>query len=149
MDSLKSAEHESVPVPTGRREAPRARLHAIATLETTTGAVSAILRNLSCTGAMLEGSRLPRMNRTAILKSGDVEVMGLVVWEEEGRCGFHFFDPLSLDVVVGESRRRPSAAADIAPKFEVAGLTDSISLDDWLRTKARAERRSRGFRSFS
>jgi hypothetical protein len=147
--AFKTDTPESVQAPIGRRAAARARLQANATLETTTGVASAVLRNLSCTGAMLEGRHLPKTNRTAILRSGDVEVMGVVVWAEEGRCGLHFFDPLSNEAVVREARKPPAAVADDVPKFEVAGISDVITLDDWLKAKARAQRGSRSFRSFS
>jgi hypothetical protein len=135
--AIDGIEQEGTPAAIGRRGAPRARVQTRATLETTTGVVSAILRNISCSGAMLEGSRLPKANRTAILRSGDVEVMGYVVWEEEDRCGFLFFDPLSHDTVVREARRQAAIASETMPKFEVAGISDTITVDDWLKTKAR------------
>lgn len=134
----------------GRRGAARARLQANASLETTTGKVPVIVRNLSCSGAMIEGSNLPALNRTALLKRGRIEALGTVVWQEGGRCGFQFYDDLPHDAVVAEARKPPEPPRRPAPTYwSPSGMADVVSVDDWQKAKARAEREYRGLRGFS
>lgn len=134
----------------GRRQAPRARVQVNAILETTTGAMQVVIRNLSRTGAMLEGSNLPKANREAFLKRGEIDAMGVVVWSQGDRCGFQFFDPITDGTVVDLARTPPEpvAASPLGPDL-AAGVSDVISVDDWRFMKDRSDHPYRPFRGFS
>lgn len=132
----------------GRRGASRARVQLNAALETTTEEVPVVLRNLSCTGAMLEGKNLPTVNRTAVLKRGGVEAMGVVVWHAGDRCGFHFFDPISHKLVVEEARRAPEAPAKVE-KFHWTTCNNAVTAEQWRKAQEEARRERSGLKGFS
>lgn len=135
---------------TGRRGAARARVQLNAVLETTTGAIPIVIRNLSCTGAMLEGPNLPKPNREAILKRGQIDAIGVVVWSKGDRCGFHFFDPIAEATVVHLARTPPEPAPGSLPQHDLgAGVAEVITVDDWRFMKERCDHPYRPFRGFS
>ena len=148
MATLPDAIVETSTRPIGRRGAPRARLHLNAVAETTTEEVRVVVRNLSCTGAMLEGRKLPAVNRTAVLKRESVEAIGIVVWQEENRCGFHFFEPISHDEVVALSRRRPEAPVQPDP-FHWSLGSNVVTAEEWRQAQEAARRERISLRSFS
>jgi hypothetical protein len=132
----------------GRRGASRARLQLNASLETTTGATPIVIRNLSCTGALLEGSRLPRVNRTAVLKRDGIDAMGIVVWQEENRCGFLFFDPVSHEQVVEAAASPPEAPVRSDPlHWELS--EPAVTAEDWRKAQQAILRQRSGLRGFS
>jgi len=48
------------------------------------------LADISQTGAMLRGSRLPPTGSTALLKAGPLQVLCTVVWVKGEQCGVRF-----------------------------------------------------------
>jgi hypothetical protein len=121
----------------GRRAAPRARLHAQATLQSIARDVRVILRNLSCTGAMVEGDDLPRAERTVLFMRDSIEEMATVIWSENGRCGLEFFDPICHDEVVRQSRSLPERQeARPVPYYWRAELKEErLSVEEWRTAK--------------
>jgi hypothetical protein len=132
----------------GRRGASRARLQLNASLETTTGATPVVLRNLSCTGAMLQGRSLPKVNRTAVLKRHGIDAMGIVVWQEEDRCGFLFFDPISYELVV-ETAAAPPEATVRTDTMHWSVSNKVVTAEDWRKAQQAALRQRSGLRGFS
>jgi hypothetical protein len=122
--------------PIGRRTAPRARLHANATLVTTTGKIPVLLRNLSCTGAMAEGANLPSQGRDILLQRGDLEVLAAVVWSTGHQCGLSFYDPVAHDLVVSEARKPPEDATRPVSRWDPIGIDDVRNSDDWSKVQA-------------
>lgn len=122
----------------GRRGAPRARLQANAALQSVTCEIPVILRNLSCTGAMVQARDLPKPGRTVLLKRGSIEALATVVWSENGRCGLEFFDPLSSDEVVREARTPPEpVSSPPAPYYWRSALPEEgISAEEWEAARA-------------
>jgi len=86
--------------PTGRRIAARARVQLPAVLETLSGTSRATLRNLSCTGALVEVSPLLNVGSDVVLNCGSVEAFGTVVWARMRWCGIAFDEPLNQATVV-------------------------------------------------
>jgi hypothetical protein len=128
-------------IKTGRRSAPRARLQALAKLETTSGTLQVRLVNLSCTGAKVEVDRLVPLKRTVILKRGDIEAYAQVVWSNETSCGLEFFDPIPHDLVVAEARKSPEPPPKTEPSFWLeGGMREQLSPAEWRAAKAWAER---------
>ena len=73
-----------------RRVAPRTNLMLAASIEA--GALNAPvrIRNLSETGAAIEGPALPHIGASFTLRRLDVAIAGVVMWVTGGRCGVHF-----------------------------------------------------------
>lgn len=121
----------------GRRAAARARLQASATLQSIARDTRVMVRNLSCTGAMVEGDDLPRAGRTVLFKRDGIEEMATIVWSEGGRCGLEFFEPISHDEVVRQSRSLPERPeAKPAPYYWRAGREEGLSVEEWCNAKA-------------
>lgn len=121
----------------GRRAASRARLHAAATLQSVARDTRVMVRNLSCTGAMVEGDNLPRPGRTVLFKREAIEEMATVVWSENGRCGIEFFDPISHEEVVRQSRSLPDRREEKpAPYYWREGRDERLTVEEWHNTKA-------------
>jgi hypothetical protein len=120
----------------GRRAAPRARLHAVATLQSVARDMRVLVRNLSCTGAMVEGEDLPPLGRTVLFKRGPIEEMATIVWLENGRCGLEFFDPVSHDEVVRQSRSLPERQEERpTPYYWRAQREEGLSVEEWNTAK--------------
>jgi hypothetical protein len=69
-----------------------------------------IIRDLSLSGAQLEGSTLPHLGGLLILKRGALEAAGRIAWREGNRAGLRFELPLSAEdlfALVDRARRRP------------------------------------------
>lgn len=129
----------------GRRESQRARLHLTAMLEGTTRSYRVLLRNLSSTGAMVEGMDIPPAGRVVALKRPGLDVLGTVVWAREGCCGLHFDEPLPTDDVISLARSAPEArAADPMRFYQRPGTEgDRLSPEEWAWAKAYANRQRR------
>ena len=121
----------------GRRAASRARLQASATLQSIARDSRVTVRNLSCTGAMVEGDDLPLPGRTVLFKRDGIEEMATIVWSENGRCGLEFFDPISHDEVVRQSRALPERPEPKpAPYYWREGREERLSVEEWHEAKA-------------
>jgi hypothetical protein len=121
----------------GRRRASRARLQVSATLQSIARDTRVIVRNLSCTGAMVEGDDLPRAGRSVLFKRGGIEEMAAVVWSEDGRCGLEFFEPIAHDEVVRQSRSLPERPeARPAPYYWRESRDEGLSVEEWHNAKA-------------
>lgn len=72
------------------RASPRTNLLLAATVEVAGRAIPVRIRNLSETGAMLEGAGLPDAGMPLVLKRGDLQVLATVAWAAGGRRGVRF-----------------------------------------------------------
>jgi hypothetical protein len=84
-----------------KRGNPRTNLLLVATLEAGRSLASVRIRNLSETGALVEGDRLPSSGTAIVLKRGDLEVGGRVAWTAGSRCGLYFDDSIPVRLWVG------------------------------------------------
>lgn len=102
----------------GRRAAARARISLPATIDLIGGTASAKLLNLSSLGAMLAGADLPAAGHDVILKCGQLEIFGAVVWRDSGRCGITFDEPVDEKTVIrlrwdGDEAARRGVTPDV------------------------------------
>ena len=81
----------------GRRSAARREGPLIAVLTTLKGSHSAVLADISATGARLRAAQLPDMGEVLTLRIDAVEAFGAVIWVEAGECGIAFDRPLAPD----------------------------------------------------
>jgi hypothetical protein len=87
----------SPPAVDGQARQPRKNLLLAATIEA--GALSAPvrIRNLSETGALIDGAALPDVGTELTLRRLEIEIGATVVWRTGGRCGIRFTGNVSVD----------------------------------------------------
>lgn len=98
---------EAVPVIDQHARMPRKNLLLAASIEA--GALSAPvrIRNLSETGALIEGAALPEIGAELTLRRLEIEIGATVVWRAGGRCGIRFTGNVCVDDwAIG--KRRPA-----------------------------------------
>lgn len=86
--SIAMPTNPSVPGPVAR--APRKNLLLAATIEAGTLSATVRIRNLSASGAMLDGVALPNIGTRLVLRRSVIEMPATVVWQAAGRCGVQF-----------------------------------------------------------
>jgi hypothetical protein len=70
--------------------APRTNLFLAATIEAGALATAVRIRNLSTTGAMLDGPAFPRIGKTLTLRRSELDIGATVMWHTGSRCGIRF-----------------------------------------------------------
>ena len=98
--------------PEVRRE-PRYSLLLCVKLLTARGAIPAKLRDLSLTGAQVEGYDLPPEGSSLFLVRGDLELSARVAWRGDNRAGLEFHIPLTEAQLLAEVN--PSAPVPSNP----------------------------------
>jgi len=73
---------------------PRRKTAFNGTLETLSAKYPVAVRNISCTGAMVEGETVPPPGRDLILTAWNLEFFCSLVWSDGRRCGLCFDEPL-------------------------------------------------------
>ena len=84
----------------GRRAKPRARVALTATIECLSGQRRVLLRDVSETGALIEGTDLPGLGTDLIVRCGDIDVLATVVRVERNKCGLAFDEPANNQQIV-------------------------------------------------
>lgn len=79
------------------RSLPRTRLFLSATLCAVGFKAAIRVRDLSASGARIEGVRLPATGVAAQLNRGMLTASGSIVWRDSKGCGIRFDEPLDLD----------------------------------------------------
>lgn len=80
----------------------RSNVFLSATLLAAGGTLPVRIRNISPTGALLDGATLPPEGTVIHLRRGSLTVGGEVVWQKDGLCGLRF----DAEVVVNDWVRR-------------------------------------------
>lgn len=112
-----------------RGRAERRQLFFAATLEFEAGSTLVRVRNLSATGALVEGHGLPDVGEPIRLLRGPLCTTGTTAWTTPGRAGLSFDRPLDLAAwMTGRT-----AVHGAAP---VATLSRSEALADLARLQA-------------
>jgi hypothetical protein len=70
--------------------APRTNLLLAATIEAGALKAPVRIRNMSASGAMIEGAAFPEIGAPLILRRLEVGIGGTVIWRAAGRCGIRF-----------------------------------------------------------
>ena len=78
-----------------QRRSPRYRVLLIARLVTTCSERIVKLRDISASGAMIEGPRVPPVGTDILLQRGSLEVFGKIVWVSKMQAGIEFDEPLT------------------------------------------------------
>lgn len=88
-----------------RPRAARKNLFLSATIESGDLKVPVRIRNLSETGAMIDGAALPEIGATLILRRLEIEIGATTVWRMAGRAGIRFDGTASVDEWVAGVRQ--------------------------------------------
>ena len=72
------------------RRQPRSNIFVMATLASGSGSNPVKVRNLSSSGAMVEGASLPSIGQNVTLRRGSLHADAVIVWCGNGRAGLHF-----------------------------------------------------------
>jgi hypothetical protein len=91
----------------------RFRVLLSASLITTTNEFMVKLRDLSCTGAMVEGMRLPPAGTDLILKRGGLEIFAAVAWSEGRHAGLTFEEAISETELLSQIHQAPAQNAAV------------------------------------
>jgi len=110
------------------RASPRTNLLLAATVEAGGLTVPVRIRNLSETGALLEGAGLPDAGVALVLKRGELQVSAVVAWAAGGRRGVKFDGPTPVSAWTG-GKPRP---------LDCTGLRNQRRVDA-IQAEARAE----------
>ena len=110
--------------------APRKNLLLSATIEAGSLKAPVRIRNLSESGAMIEGAALPDLGSTLILRRSEVEIGARVVWLTGGRCGIQFDGTASIEEWVGGvlQARRPGAGGQARIDAIQAAIRSGVPL---------------------
>lgn len=96
----------------GQRGEPRYSVLLTGTAITASGSLDVLIRNLSLSGALIQGPWLPALGTLLILRKGALEVSARIAWREGNRAGLRFDQPLAADqlyALVDRNRIRPVA----------------------------------------
>ena len=110
------------------RAAPRTNLLLAATAEVGGRDLAVRIRNLSETGAMLEGAGLPEAGIPLVVKRGDLQVAATVAWASGARRGVRFAGPTPVNEWTGGKPRA----------IDCTGLRDQRRVDA-IQADARAD----------
>jgi hypothetical protein len=83
----------------GRRAVPRTAAPLVAELSTVHARHSAILVDLSRTGARLRGGPFPDEGEGVTFATEKIELAGEIIWVEGDQCGVEFGTPLATNEV--------------------------------------------------
>lgn len=78
------------------RRAERTHLFVVATLYFGQASTPVRVRNLSMTGALIEGADLPPVGTEIVLRRGNLEAAGTAIWSDSGRAGLSFYWPVAV-----------------------------------------------------
>jgi hypothetical protein len=111
------------------RTSPRTNLLLAANAEVGGRILPVRIRNLSETGAMLEGAGLPDAGMKLVLARGDLHVAAVVAWAAGGRRGVRFDGPTPVHEWTGAAKPKP---------LDCTGLRDQRRVDA-IQAEARNE----------
>jgi hypothetical protein len=98
----------------GRRE-PRYSLLLCVKLLTSRGMIPARLRDLSLSGALIEGLALPPPGSALFLVRGHLEISARVAWRNGDRAGLEFHVPLTEAQLLAEVNPSSRVSLSAAP----------------------------------
>ncbi len=115
----------------GRRSADRSQSVLPALVTTISGSRSAVVLDVSSTGARVRGVKLPREGSYMKFKVEGTEVYATVQWCAGELRGLAFDTVLTVQQI-GQMRRKAEHA-----QFSEASITDRLALQEWAHGVAR------------
>jgi len=99
LDRRNAARRED-PQLRGRRAQGRASILLGGSLEAINGRERIDLLEVSLAGARIKGRNLPEVGRNVILKCGQIDAFGTIVWASSNRRGIAFDEPISTAALI-------------------------------------------------
>lgn len=103
------------------RSSPRSNMFLAAVLAAAGSPVPVKIRNMSITGALVEGATLPEARSQVRLIRGSLSVAAQVAWAAEGRCGLRFSSLVSIREWLAPPSNREQKRVDEAVRLVKAG----------------------------
>jgi hypothetical protein len=92
----------------------RTHLFVLATLYTSSSSGAVHIRNMSSTGALVEGAGLPEAGTMVTVKRGRLQASGQVVWRQDRRAGINFSSYLHVSEWMSRQVSAPQLQVDQA-----------------------------------
>lgn len=135
------------------RAATRTHLFVVAMLSCADAQSPVRLRNLSATGALIEGSALPAVGSVVTVRRGGLSVTGILAWRSQNQAGLAFKSNIvvtawlpksaaskqsAIDHVMFEAKNRPGGLGELSQsnflrpdpagvQFELAALRNDLA----------------------
>ena len=94
------------------RAAPRSSMYLAAVMSDGRPPLDVRIRNMSRTGALVEGLGLPPVASTVRLSRGSLAIAGRIVWSNENRCGVQFNHDVEVDKWLSPALNRKRQRVD-------------------------------------
>lgn len=109
------------------RKAPRTNLFVLAAISggTYTGPVK--IRNLSLTGALIEGPELPATGTNVTLRRGELATSGVIVWRAEGKAGLKTDSQVDVSAWMPGGRGHQNSIDHVVEKIRTEAALDIIA----------------------
>ena len=104
------------------RRNSRFRVMLSAKLVTTTDEHPVTLRDLSATGALAEGKRLPPSGKDVVVRRGALEAFARVVWNDGLRCGLEFDEQIPDRELLDHLNWQPERPKPTVPRLRRPSL---------------------------
>ena len=95
-----SPNDRSEPTRPNRVRSPRRRVVVDGTFQALTGTFRIAIRNLSCTGALIQCGQTLQVGKEGVLQGANIDQFCRIVWTDGSLYGLQFDEPLSMDVVL-------------------------------------------------
>lgn len=118
-DSLGGSSGQPTPRP------QRKNLMLSASIESAGIQAAVRIRNLSETGAMLDGPALPEPGARLVLRRAEIETGATVIWRQGARCGVHF-DAIAACVDEWVTGKRPASFAGKQGQARVDAIQSAV-----------------------
>jgi hypothetical protein len=120
------------------RASPRTNLLLAATAEVGGRSLPVRIRNLSETGALLEGAGLPDAGMKLVLARGDLHVSAVVAWAAGGRRGVRFDGPTPVHEWTGGTKPKPLDCTGLRDQRRVGAIQAEARADAQIGSALRA-----------
>ncbi len=107
---------------------PRSQLFLSAMIHSDNISAAIRLRDLSASGARVEGATLPAIGATATIRRGSLHASGTIVWRDRKGGGLHFESPLALDEWMPKQASRDQTAVDDMVELVRSGRAEVLPL---------------------
>ena len=108
-----------------RRASRRSNLLLVAEIEYDGLIAQVRIRNVSDTGAMVEGPQVPKAGTRLWLKRGTLKVRASVAWADRGKAGLHFDEQLPVEIWAG-GKPKPAEPAGLKDQRQIDALQAAI-----------------------
>ena len=121
-----SPNDRSEPPRPNRVRSPRRRVVVEGTFQSLTGTYHIAIKNLSCTGALIQCGQPLQVGKEGVLQGAHIDQFCRIVWTDGTHYGLQFDEPLAMDVVLELHRITGDDVQRAASK----------AAEDWWRNQA-------------